>query len=212
MCSFHFWLNFVVNLAVAVGTLLAVVVALGLGKRWFPPKLKMGILDTLGEKTVNTYQVAENLSAEEDVRFFHIKVWNDRRWSPANQTQVFLTAIQQKGPNGQWRVTWSGDVPMRWRDQEVTSVTQTIGGSRHSDFCMVGKTRRMLALTPLIFPNNLKWLWKGSCEFIARLQARSTEADSEELYVRVSWSGEWEDGAIEMRNQLQVEIYEKPSR
>jgi hypothetical protein len=210
-CPLHFWLNFVVSAAVALGTLSAVVVAL-FGRRWYPPMLKMDILNRIGEKTFTTILLA-NVPGDEQVRFFHIKVWNERRWSTANQTQVFLMAIEEKAPNDQWQVTWRGNVPMRWRDQEFTSLTQTIGAPRDSDFCMVEKDRRVISLMPLIAPNNLKVYWKGPCKFIARLQARCTEKDSEELSVQVSWDGGWDDGDFEMRrDHLQVDIYEKHSQ
>jgi hypothetical protein len=211
-CPLHFWLNFAVSVAVALGTLSAVVVAL-FGRRWYPPRLKMDILDKLGEKTFAIRRVSDALSEDHEVRFFHIKVWNERRWSTANQTQVFLIAIEEKGANDQWQVKWTGNVPMRWRDQEVTPFTQTIGAPRDSDFCMVDKDTGVISLMPLIAPNNLKVHRKGPCKFIARLQARCTEKDSEELSVQVSWDGGWEDGNFEMRrDHLQVDIYEKPSQ
>ena len=203
----QFWWNWWINLAVALATFLAAMVALFGRQFWAlvcPPLLRMKLLEEYGEKTIAVRRIKENLSMDDEVRFFHLKVWNERRrWASAHQAQVFLMALEQPGPNGEWQVTWTGNVPMRWRDQEITPFAQTIGAPID---CMVGKLQRILELMPLITPNNLKVHWKGPCRFMARLQARSTEKDSEELYVQVSWDGEWEDGDIEMRKHLTVEI------
>jgi hypothetical protein len=114
-------------------------------------------------------------------------------------------ALEQPGPNGKWQVTWTGNVPMRWRDQEFAPFTQTIGPPIDCDFCMVSKSEQVSTLMPLLAPNNLKVHWKGSSMFMARPQARSTEKDSEEVYVQISWDGKWEDGDLEMKKHLTVE-------
>lgn len=206
----QFWWNWWVNLAVAFATFLAAMVALFGRQFWSlvcPPLIKMKLLEEYGEKTIAVRQIKENLSMDDEVRFFHLKVWNQRRrLATAHQVQVFLIAIEQPGPNGEWLVSWAGNVPIRWRDQEITPFTQTIGAPVDCDFCMVGKLGRVLSLMPLIAPNNLKVHWEGPCKFMVRLQARSTEKDSEELYIQVSWDGKWEDGDIEMKKHLQVEV------
>jgi hypothetical protein len=205
----QFWLTFVVNAAVAFATFLAAMVALFGSQFWtwaFPPVLKMKRVEDYGEKTIATYAVSENVGADDEVRFFHLRVWNERRWATAHQVQVFLTALEQLGPNGQWHVIWTGNVPMRWRDQEVNPFRMNIGTPIDCDFCMVSKSRRFIQLMPLIAPNNLKVHWEGECRFLARLQARSTEKDSAEYNVEVSWDGKWEDGDLEMRNHLTVDL------
>jgi hypothetical protein len=206
----QFWWNWWVNLAVAVATFLAAMVALFGRQFWTlvsPPLLKMKLLEEYGEKTIAVRQIKENLSMDDEVRFFHLTVRNERRrWATAHQVQVFLVGIEQPGPSGEWQVTWTGNVPMRWRDQEITPFTQTIGAPVDCDFCMVGKFEPVLSLMPLLAPNNLKVHWQGPCKFMTRLQARSTEKDSDELYIQVAWDGKWEDGDIEMKKHLTVEI------
>jgi hypothetical protein len=70
---------------------------------------------------------------------------------------------------------------------------------------MVGKQNLTLSLMPLLVPNNLAVNRQGACRFIARLQVRSDEADSEDVRIEVAWDGVWEDGDIEMGNHLHVE-------
>lgn len=202
----QFWWNWWVNLGVAIGTLLAVLVAL-FGDRFranfFPPRLKIKLLETGGEKTILTHSNAGVMEHVDDVRYFHLQVWNERRWSAANGVQVFLTRLDEPGPNNQLQVAWVGNVPLRWRDQEVVPLTQTIGAAKDCDFCMVGR-KDGLSLMPLILPNNLSAHRQGKCRFVARLQARSNEADSEVMRIEVAWDGVWEDSDTEMRRHLVV--------
>jgi hypothetical protein len=204
----QFWWNWSVNVAGVVASLFVVAVALFGERFWkwkFPPKLNIKLLEQYGEKTVAVGKQPNGLPVHNDVRFFHLQVWNERRrWSPAHNAQVFLTSIEEEGPDGRYQVTWLGNVPVHWRDQEFTPVTQTIGAQKDADFLMVGKQSRVLSLTPLLAPNNLTVHWEGGFKFIARFQVRSDEADSEDLRAKVSWDGIWEDGDFEMHKHLHV--------
>jgi hypothetical protein len=205
----QFWWNWAVNLAMAVATFLAVFVALfaeRLWRRWFPPLLKMRLLEPYGEKTIARSTLPNGTKIQSDVRFFHLRVWNERRrWSPANEAQVYLTSIEEVAPNGQYQVAWSGNVPMRWRDQEFKSLTQTVGANQDADLLMISKQDGVISLTPILAPNNLTVNRHGACRFVMRLHVRSNEADSEELRIQVSWDGVWEDGHLEMYQHFRVE-------
>jgi hypothetical protein len=205
----QFWWNWAVNLAMAGATFLAVFVALfgeRLWKHCFPPSLRMRLLNRYGERTIARMRNPDNTQSENDVRFFHLRVWNERRrWSPANNAQVYLTSIEEIGPNGQYQLTWSGNVPMRWRDQEFKSLTQTIGAEQDADLVMANQQRNSVSLMPILAPNNLTVIRQAPCRFVLRLQVRSDEADTEEMRIQVSWDGVWEDGELEMYNHLRVE-------
>jgi hypothetical protein len=207
--SHQFWWNWAVSVAGVVANFMVVLVALFGEPFWlwaFPPTLRIGLLRRLGEKTIAVGQ-QNGVTIRTDVRFFHLFVWNERRrWSPAHGVQVFLTSIEEVGPNGEFQVAWVGNVPMRWRDQEVVPITATIGSPKHADFFMVAKQNRMLSLMPLIAPNNLRVNWEGKCRFVARFQVRSNEADSQDFRIEVAWDGVWDDGDTEMGNHLHVGI------
>jgi hypothetical protein len=204
----QFWWNWTVGVAGVAANLLVVLVALFGERFWswkFPPTLKIKLLERFGEKTVAMGR-QNGVTIRNDVRFFHLLVWNERRkWSPAHGVQVFLTSIEEVGPNGKYQVTWVGNVPMRWRDQEVVPVTATLGAPKDADFLMVGRQGLVLSLMPLIAPNNLPVHRQGKCRFVARLQVRSNEADSQDFRAEVSWDGVWEDGDMEMGSHLHVE-------
>ncbi|MGA2327057.1 MAG: hypothetical protein ABSH05_12315 [Bryobacteraceae bacterium] len=200
----QFWWNWWVSLAVAAGTLLAVVVAIfgeKLRAKFFPPRLSLRFICPEGEGTTLTRKDSGEVA--DDVRYYHLRVSNERRWSAAREVQVFLTRVEEPGPNGDLHVVWAGEVPIRWRDQEVVPLLRTIGADADCDLCRVGRNTG-LSLMPLISPNNLNAHHQGSCRLVASLQARSNETDSEVARIEISWDGSWEHGDMEMKRHLAV--------
>jgi hypothetical protein len=199
----QFWLNWVVNLAVALGTLGAVLAALFgdiFRSKFLPPLLRLRLLSSEGEKgpikTTESWDVA---------RWYHVHVWNERRWSPAKEVQIFLIRLEEQDPSGAFQTVWSGEVPMNWRHQEVSPLTRTIGAEADCDLCRVEQKAKALTLLPLISPYNLNARRNGKCSMIAWVQAKSNRADSPLLRIKISWDGDWDDGEKEMKRHLVVE-------
>jgi hypothetical protein len=207
----QFWLNWGVQAAVALATFAAVLVALfgqAFRAKFFPPRLAVNLADPLGEKTqarLTWFEDGVQKERSEDARYYHLAVRNSRRWSPANQVQVVLLAVEQPGADGRFVATWTGDIPLGWRHQQVYSGPRTIGPTGHVDLCSVVKGK-WLQLHPLVMPFNLEVVKRNSANLILRVQARSNEADSAILSIQVSWDGQWHDGATEMQRHLVVRV------
>ena len=188
---------------VAMGTLLVVVVALFEEQRrarFVSPRLKLKLLRKKGKKT----QLRTNLGeVVDDVRYYHLQVWNERRWSPAEHVQVYLIRVDELGPSDELESAWVENVPIRWHDQEIVPLFQTIGAAKDCDFCRVEK-KGGLSLMPLIVPNNLNARRQGKCKFAAWLQARSNQADPQDIRIQVSWDGLWENSDTEIQRHLEV--------
>ncbi len=201
-CGEEFWWNWGVNAVVAIGTIGAVFVAL-FGKAirhfLFPPQLRLKLLNPLGEKTV----FGSSEGSRSEGRFYHIRVSNKRRLSPAKATQVFLMRIEKEGPDGILQIKWSGDLPLRWRHQEIFSTARTIGTYADCDFCSV-ISNKVLQLHPLIEPYNLEYRYSNATKFVASLLARSDERDTPIMRIEISWDGEWHPGDKEMQQHLKV--------
>jgi hypothetical protein len=80
----------VVNVVLAAGTWFAVLVALFgpilgpyLRAKWWPPKLNATVPDPHGEPTSYNRKDAQGNEHHEANRYFHLRVANERRWSPA---------------------------------------------------------------------------------------------------------------------------------
>jgi len=206
----QFWWTWWVRLGGTVFTLFAVIVALfgeKLRARWFPPILKLKILRKEGERAPITRLNQQGVTQHvDDARYFHLHVWNERRGSPAEQVQVFLTRRYEPGPRDEPQLAWVGNVPLRWRDQEFVALLQTVGAAKDCDFCMVLRNGGTLSLMPLILPNSLNARRQGRCRFIACVQVRSNQADSQEIRIEVAWDGLWEDGDTEMQRHLEIKI------
>jgi hypothetical protein len=200
-----------VNAAVAFGTVTAASVALfgqAFRLKYFPPKLSLRLVNPGGERTqikLSWFENGETKSRLEEGRYYHLRVSNERRWSPANEVQVFLLRTEEPGPDGELRTTWIGDVPMRWRSQESVPVARTIGPSADADLCCIVKGKS-LELLPLITPYSLTAKWSGNARIVLSLQVRASEADSDIIRVEVSWNGAWEDGTQEMMRHLVVKV------
>ena len=205
----QFWLNWSVALIAAIATLSAVLVALFgqfIRAGLFPPQLRIELKNTHGSKARVRLAWVENSEPRErgeDSRYYHIVVSNSRRWSPAHQVQLYLLQVDRPGPDGEFRPSWVGEIPMNWRHQEVHPTVRTIGAAADCDFVSVVKGK-WVELLPLIQPFNLDKQLRGPGVFVATLQARANEADSDPIRLQVSWDGQWHDGDVEMASHLVV--------
>jgi len=200
----QFWWNWWVNLGIALATLAAVLVAL-FGQKWqaklLPPRLRLTLGHKEGEKTQLRNQGDGTIV--DDVRYYYLRVSNERRWSPAEGVQVYLSRIEEPGPDGDLQVVWVGNIPIRWRDQEFVPLLRTIGSAADCDLCRVGKASGF-ALMPLIVPHNLNAHRNAPFRLVTSLQARSNQVDSAVVRIEISWDGSWEDGDVEMRRHLVI--------
>ncbi|HXF76019.1 MAG TPA: hypothetical protein VNN13_07995 [Methylomirabilota bacterium] len=206
-----FWWNWWINAAVALATFLAVLVALfgqAFRAKFFPPKLSLRLLNPDGEKAVarlTWIEGGETRERMEDCRYYHLRVANSRRWSPATQVQVMLLQVEEPGPNGSLKIQWTGAIPLGWRHQQLYPASRTIGAPADVDLCSVVKNK-WVAIHPLVTPFNLEVQRRQASTFVLVLQAQSGEADSPTIRVKIAWDGKWHDGAQEMRGHLSVEV------
>ena len=205
----QFWWTWGASVAVAVGTLSAVVVAL-FGDRirasLFRPELQLRLLKPEGEETRVTLRSSKDgqeKMRDEDARYYHVQVTNKRRWPVANQVQVHLLRVEEPGPDNQYKVVWEGDVPLSWRHQEIHPLARIVGHAADCDLCSVIKGK-WLQLHPLVVPFNLNALRREPTQLRVLLQARSVEADSKHLAIEISWDGQWADGEKEMMRHMVV--------
>jgi hypothetical protein len=107
----QFWWNWGVSFCGAVATVGVVLVALFgefFRSKLFSPVLQLQLLRAEGEKGKIFYPSQDGTSGRfEDARYYHVQVSNKRRrLSPAQNVQVFLTRVEEPGPDAQLQVTW----------------------------------------------------------------------------------------------------------
>ncbi len=214
MCDVaQFWMNWWVQVAAALGTIGAVLVAL-FGQVWraksFPPQLVLTLPRPHGDPErarLTSDDFPDGRQGE--ARFYRLRVSNRRRWSPANQVQVVLLGVEAPTTDGQFRPTWLGDVPLTWTHQQVFPALRTIGSDAHVDLCSVVKDK-WLQLHPLIVPFGLEVLSRHRTTWRLWVQAKSNECESHVLRVTIYWDGEWHNDAREMGRHLKITAEKSP--
>jgi hypothetical protein len=196
MCELtRFWLDWSVQLLVAVGTIGAVVVALfGDAIKAKFVKLTLSIYDRDGvySPTSNpVYFVGQVVGqAAGEARFYQLRVDNERRLVSAERVTVWLLQVMQFGDDGSTR-SWTGELPLIWQHQDQIPGPRTIGSPATADlFCVTSAQK--LELRVAIQALNLTRTYQGACRLVMTVQARSDEGNSPELRLSVQWDGKWE--------------------
>lgn len=202
-------LKIILDIAIAAGTIGAVIVALfgqAFRAKFFPPKLSISLADESGEATMLSIMPPQgsNVPARiTEARFYHLRVTNARRWSPATDTRIVLLQSEEPGPDGQLQVRWTGDIPLSWRHNPVFPPYRVVGPDAYADLCSVVNGSWM-QLHTLVQPSSLNPVRTGPSTMVLLLQAHSTQTNSVPLRLRISWDGSFETGAQEMKNHLTI--------
>ena len=193
----------------ALATFLAVLVALRLHIKIFPPLLTLKLLSTDGEATtvtITTQNDGEVVSSRsEQARYYHLRLTNERSWIVATDVGVLLVGIETEDASGNYVEVWSGSLPVVATHYGVHP-TRTLGAAPQDfDLCSVVRNK-WLQLHTLIVPNNFPYRYRVGKEVRLRLtfQARSLEALSRLFVFELAWDCQWEDDTIKMRRHMVV--------
>lgn len=204
----EFWMNWGVQLATAVVTLAAVLVALfgdAFRGKYFPPVLMLELANDAGEKTqllTSLEKYRRTFTYTQDACYFHVKVSNQRRWSPATHVEIALVGVELPDAYGMFGMVWTGDLPIGWRHLPSPS-PRTVGPAAYADLFSIVKGSG-LHLHPVVTPLNLTVNYPKNAHIILHLQARASEVDSNALAVEIKWDGQWHDSRAEMANHLAI--------
>jgi hypothetical protein len=205
----NFWWTWWVQVAAAVATFAAVFVALfgdWVRARLFQPELELELVDPKGEFNEVTIKPPHEVGRKAKARYYHVLVRNKWRWPAATGVQLFLIRVEEPGPDGALQIRWTGDVPMRWRHQEVHPLTRTVGASKDCDLFNVVEDM-WFDVPTILYPNNLVALTfnrPGPVKMVVSVQAKAVEVESKVVRFEVSWDGKWSDGADEMAKNFIV--------
>ena len=142
----------------------------------------------------------------DDSWFYHLTVKNTQKGPAAENVGLHLVSIEEAGPDGRAQTVWSGDVPVRCRNQESYPIERKMGGSIDYDLCMVRRSNLTLTLMPILSANNLPVVRAGRCDFTVGYIVQSAQGESGKIRVRIAWNGQWSNGQAEMANNLKPAI------
>ena len=194
-----FWWNWLVQSAIAVGTIGAVLIALFGVRR---PKL---VIERRNRSGVTRDAYGAGQPPHKTVsRWYHVQVRNLRRtYAPARETQLYLISVEVPNAVGAYVQQWAGAIPLKIRDRGVVLVGSTIGPPIEYDLCSVYRETavggpRFFQLHPVIEPPNVTVNTDQPYKARLTLQARSIETDSEPFRVEIVWDGQWADDSDQM--------------
>lgn len=190
---------------IAVLTLMAVLVALfgdWLKARMFKPSLGLSLTLPKGEAV--KMRTPDSI-IETPARYYHLLVTNHRGFPAASDVAVYLTASDFMGANGQYRRVWTGEVPLRWRHQELYPLFRTIGPAIDCDLVCIMKGNGV-SLMPIMYPNNLQVHWTDPFDMMLTVVVRHREGESKPYRIKIVWDGKWHDGESELAQHFQVII------
>jgi hypothetical protein len=200
--------------AIALSTFLAVVIALfgdWIKTRLFRPQLRLTLDAPRGVFQKTQLLLPDGSNRLADSRYYHLRVRNTNtlRWPIATQVQVYLQRIEEPRADGELAIAWTGEIPVRWRNQEINPLVRSIGPEADVDLLQVVEDK-WIGASPLIVPIGfpLHQRREPIQNAVMTLQARSAEVDSPIVRISVSWNGRWADGEAEMANNLVVKVVE----
>ncbi|MGC3982387.1 MAG: hypothetical protein QM808_14145 [Steroidobacteraceae bacterium] len=109
---------------------------------WVGAKLKLELISSEGERI----DIAiDNRSLPS--RFYHLRVSNSRRSSPATNTRVFLTKLSRPRADGEFVSNeLTGPIPLSWQHSHSFPMELTFGPEHNADLGFVTKNGPLLCL------------------------------------------------------------------
>ena len=185
--------------AIAIGSIVVAIVALWghvIRARWFGPKLHLTLKDSRGEAVMFSDGIPS--------RYYHLRVWNDRRASPANNVRVVIKTIYRPNADGTLsQVPLSGPLQLAWQYQGSTPQYQTIGAESTCDLGYV-RQRESFRLSTLFHHNSFDPTVQQRQKVIVDLVALSDEGESNELKLEIAWDGIWSEDSDELVRRMVV--------
>jgi hypothetical protein len=113
--------------------------------------------------------------------------------------------LPRKADRGSWETAWTGDIPLTWRNQQVSPLQRTIGHPYDCDLCSLGKELGF-SLALLVVPFNLMSYInrKQRLNVILTVQARGRRTDSLPCQFQIEWDAKWEDVGSELEKHLAI--------
>ena len=133
----QFWWNWSVQALTALGTVGAVLVALfnhWIKARLLPPRLRIRLDNPQGMPSPADITRPDGSTHRVPSRWYHLRVENLRRAvAPAAGVQVFLQRLEVFDASvGQYRVSWFGETPLRWKHQEIKPNVRSVSWIGHN--------------------------------------------------------------------------------
>ncbi len=191
----------IVNVAVAVGTILVAVAAIWgdlLRSKLAAPQLRIDAYNLRGTCT--------RFTNGPRVMYYHLKVVNTRNWAAARNCRVILRSVLKRLPNQQFGVTPLA-VPSQfvWAPAEITPASVTLSTEHTLDFGRVAEGSDRFEPVLYIYPNDFPGFVRAGEAVRYVLQVEADGFVAKQLHVfEVAWDGRWSDNLDSMARYLTI--------
>lgn len=190
------------NWLVAIGTLLAVIVAIWgdcLRSKLAPPKLGFELYNTRG--TVTKFTQGPR------VIYYHLMVINSRPWFLAKNCQVRLVNISLRGPDNNFRPSPNPVPPtFVWSPAGLLPMATNIAKEQIFDFGRVAEGASEFEPVLHFYPNNFQGRIAANQAIRYTLEVVGDNVSKvDPLALEVAWNGKWTDNLDDMALNLTIE-------
>jgi len=205
MTDCQFVWSMVVQGVDALATLLLGVVAIWgdrIKAKLFGPRLELTLHDPQGELIPLRVQGGSHTVPG---RYYHLRVINPRRNSPAHNVRVVLTGVGRPSADGQLvPQRLSGPIQLGWQHQYARPQFQTIGPQSICDLGYVVEGGNFHISTLFPPPNNVDGVVRPGEKVQLEIVAVADEVESKPLRVEIAWNGKWSEDCGTMAGNLVV--------
>lgn len=161
------------------------------------PQLVLSLLNTRGDLNPTNY-------GQKQI-YYHLKVENQRTWSPAKQVRVLVTGIKKRRPDGSYYAEQMiAPLQLTWAYPQFHELFPTIGTAETCDFGFLSQGDDQFKLSPYISPNNFAGHIKKGDSMQVQVVATAHNGVSEPISIEVSWDGVWSADLEEMQRHLVI--------
>jgi hypothetical protein len=200
MTRYETW-NLFFQMVMCIATFLVAIVAIWgdlIRSWWLGPKLRVILNNADGELT--------NFTNGKSVRYYHLRVVNDRDWAPARNVKVLVKKILRPAADGHWvDCSFSGPLQLAWQFPKSHPRFPFIGPDDVCDLGCVIKGERF-ALRPYETPNNFTGYIAKNEKILVEVAAIADNGKSKPIRIEIAWDGEWNDNEKEMSRHLVVKL------
>jgi hypothetical protein len=193
--------GFVAQLIAAIGTVSVAILAIWgdwFKARFAGPKIPLTLRDERG-----------NLTRRENgarTVYYHVSVTNTRKWSPARNIRIMLTAIHTKAADGNFvpdRLVHA--LQLTWAHPEFHEISPTLSDRDIADFGFLDEGASeftpSLYVRPLDFPGLVAANQSKRFTIVATADNYNSPKP---LIIEVSWNGKWIKDTEELMKHLVV--------
>jgi hypothetical protein len=193
------------NLLGTIATWLAVIVAV-CGDRirlcLFKPTIRIN--EHAPDKNKITTSDGVQPVLNEELWYYHLAICNKRK-TPAKNTIVYLTQIEEVISKKTKILVWEGEIPLTWHYGFLYKyMSRDIGSEQICDIISIGETSGIQVMT-MVKPNNMPKYGNQEVHLNLTIKVKSDQTIVK-AEIGIKWNGEWHGEKDKMSKNIELDI------